>query len=194
LNGVSNGSGLLANLYFQPTGGLNGNSDPTYNSLSTMAARFGGQTPDVSVATTTGGKANLDFSNNGYGGGPMFNAVGATTAAYGFSPNFDVQTTFTGYVNISTTGSYTFSTTSDDGSVLFIDGGDGSGPNGLPAVSNNMYQGATKVTSAPISLSAGRHAITIVTIRGLAARGFWWNTTALTLAMWIRRSLTLCFR
>jgi autotransporter-associated beta strand protein len=172
LNGVSNGSGLLANLYFQPTGGLNpGTSDTTYNSLSTMAARFGGQTPDVSVATTTGGKANLDFSNNGYGGGPMFNSPGATTAAYGFSPNFDVQTTFTGYINIATTGSYTFSTTSDDGSVLFIDGGDGTGPNGLPAVNNNKYQPATKVTSAPLNLTAGLHAITIGYFQGFGGQG-----------------------
>ena len=150
LNGVSNGSGLVANLYFQPTGGLNpGTSDTTYNSLSTMAARFGGQTPNVSVATTTGGKTNLDFSNTGYSGGPMFNAAGATTAAYGFAPNFDVETTFTGYVNIAAAGSYTFSTTSDDGSVLFIDGGDGTGPNGVPAVNNNLYQARDKGHQRP---------------------------------------------
>ena len=176
LNGVSNGSGLLANLYFQPPGNVNNEitnptDNPVYRSLANMATRFTGLTPNVSVVTTTGGKTNLDFSNNGYGGGPMLNAAGATTAAYGFAPNFDAESTFTGYVNIATAGSYTFSTTSDDGSVLFIDGGDGTGPNGNPAVNNNLYQAATKVTSAPINLTAGPHAITIGYYQGFGGQG-----------------------
>ena len=74
-------------------------------------------------------------------------------------------------MNIATTGAYTFSTTSDDGSVAFIDGGDGTGPNGLPAVNNNMYQGATKVTSNTINLSAGLHAITVGYYQGGGGQG-----------------------
>ncbi len=49
-----------------------------------------------------------------------------------------------GFINITKADTYTFTTTSDDGSVLFIDGGDGITPNDdIPLVSNNVYQGMT---------------------------------------------------
>jgi autotransporter-associated beta strand protein len=170
LAGVPNGSGLVASFYVSPPNNIN-NADPAFTDLPTMTAHFAGGTPRISVATTTGGKADLDFSNNAYGGAAPFNASGATTAAYGFAATSNYEATFTGYVKIATAGAYTFSTTSDDGSVLFIDGGDGTGPNGLPAVNNNMYQGATTVTSNSINLTAGLHAVTIGYYQGGGGQG-----------------------
>ena len=66
-----------------------------------------------------------------------------------------------GFINITHADNYTFTTTSDDGSVLFIDGGDGITPNDdTPLVNNNLYQGMT-LKSGSVSLSAGLHAISI---------------------------------
>jgi hypothetical protein len=57
-----------------------------------------------------------------------------------------------GRINIPTDGNYTFSTRSDDGSMLYIDG--------QTVVSNNFYQGLT-TQSGSISLTAGVHDIDI---------------------------------
>jgi autotransporter-associated beta strand protein len=171
LAGTPNGNGLVGSFYISPPANVN-NADPAFNDLPTMTAHFAGGTPRVSVATTTGGKTNLDFSNNAYGGGAPFNGPNdTTTAAYGFPNNSNYETTFTGYLNIVTAGSYTISTTSDDGSVAFIDGGDGTGPNGLPFVNNNMYQGPVKITSNAVNLTAGLHALTVGYYQGGGGQG-----------------------
>jgi autotransporter-associated beta strand protein len=171
LAGVANGSGLVGSFYISPPANVN-NGNPAFNDLPTMTAHFAAGTPRVSVATTKGGKVDLNYSNNGYGGAAPFNGPNdTTTAAYGFANNVNYEATFTGYLNIVTAGSYSISTTSDDGSVAFIDGGDGTGPNGLPAVSNNMYQGANKVTSSAINLTAGLHALTVGFYQGGGGQG-----------------------
>jgi len=64
--------------------------------------------------------------------------------------NFEAR--WTGQFNAQTAGTYTFSTSSDDGSVLFIDG--------VQVVDNNFFQGFTKRTGTA-SLSAGLHDIVI---------------------------------
>ena len=53
--------------------------------------------------------------------------------------NFQVR--LSGFINITHADNYTFTTTSDDGSVLFIDGGDGITPNDdTPLVNNNTIK------------------------------------------------------
>jgi hypothetical protein len=69
-------------------------------------------------------------------------------------PNFAIK--FAGYINITTPGTYTFYTTSDDGSKLYIDGF----TNGNLVVNNDYLQGPTE-RSGTKSLTAGRHAIYI---------------------------------
>ncbi len=59
---------------------------------------------------------------------------------------------FTGYIEIATTGDYTFYTNSDDGSALYI---------GNSLVVNNDGLHSTAETSGSINLSAGKHAITV---------------------------------
>ncbi len=177
LSGIANGNGLVASFYISPPASVpvpatTLTTNPAFNDLPTMTAHFAGGTPRVAVATTKGGKVDLNYSNNAYGNAAPFNGPNdTTTAAYGFANAANYEATFTGFVNVATAGAYTFSTTSDDGSVAFIDGGDGTGPNGLPAVNNNLYQGATKITSNSINLSAGLHAITVGYYQGGGGQG-----------------------
>ncbi len=174
LTGTPGATGLVASFYGNGTTGIANvaNADPFFNNLSTMTSHFAAAIPAVTVATTKGGKLNLDFSNNGYGNAAPFNGPNdTTTAAYGFAPATNYESTFTGNLNITTAGMYTLSTTSDDGSVAFIDGGNGGGIPGNPDVNNNMYQGPVKVTSSPIFLSAGPHAITIGYYQGGGGQG-----------------------
>ena len=66
--------------------------------------------------------------------------------------NDDFAFSFTGYVNVPADGTYTFYTTSDDGSVLSIGG---------TVVVNNDGLHAEQERSGTIGLKAGKHAITI---------------------------------
>lgn len=59
---------------------------------------------------------------------------------------------YTGYVDVPTTGSYTFYTTSDDGSKLYI---------GTTLVVNNDGLHGNQERTGVISLQAGKHAITV---------------------------------
>jgi hypothetical protein len=61
------------------------------------------------------------------------------------------------YVNVATPGNYSFSTTSDDGSMLYMDG--------QMVVSNNFYQGDT-LRSGSINLSAGTHLMEVQYFQG----------------------------
>ena len=69
---------------------------------------------------------------------------------------------FTGYIQVATTGDYTFYTTSDDGSKLYIG-------NSL-VVDNNGAHGMTE-RSGSIHLTAGKHAITVIFSQGGGAFG-----------------------
>ncbi|WP_375433614.1 PA14 domain-containing protein [uncultured Hymenobacter sp.] len=66
--------------------------------------------------------------------------------------NDDFAFSFTGYVDVPTDGTYTFYTTSDDGSVLSI---------GETVVVNNDGLHAEQERSGTIGLKAGKHAITV---------------------------------
>ncbi len=69
----------------------------------------------------------------------------------GDTDNFSIR--YTGYIQIDTQGSYTFYTTSDDGSKLFI--------NGTEVVDNDGAHGSRE-RSGSITLSPGLHDITVL--------------------------------
>jgi len=89
--------------------------------------------------------------------GTLTSAAGATESTFGLLAS-DVPAgvdnfgyVYQGFINITTAGDYLFRTTSDDGSVLFIDG--------VEVVSNDALQPATTVTSSVVSLTVGFHSI-----------------------------------
>jgi hypothetical protein len=103
----------------------------------------GGSVIDFSTATPAGTFAvpNIDFGTNWSPNG-LQNFFGADIFAN---------------VNVSTAGSYTFSTTSDDGSLLFVDG--------QLVVNNNFFQGDTQRTGS-INLTAGVHSLEVQYFQG----------------------------
>ena len=162
-------SGLTTNLYNNTPapGDANGN-DPDYLTLTAMNAHFtalGG--PAVSVLTSFNGKTNLDYSNSNGARAPMFGGTGPTQANYGFPSLDNFEANLTGKITINTEGDYTFSTTSDDGSVAFLDGAD------APVVNNNFYQGMT-TRSGTVHLTAGQHQIDLGFYEG--GGGLGWTT------------------
>ncbi|HEX3999112.1 MAG TPA: autotransporter-associated beta strand repeat-containing protein [Pirellulales bacterium] len=176
---VTLSGGTLSLQGVKPTPGLTGTflgpesanpNNANYDSLSQLNTWFGLQTPVVVANTTTGNYPNLNFSNNGYSGqnSTMFGASPANSslgeAGFGFTAQTNLEARFTGYIYITQAGSYTFSTTSDDGSVLFLDNGNS------PFVNNNAFQGATTVTETE-TLSAGFHAITVGYYQGTGGEG-----------------------
>jgi len=171
-----NNGGTLA-LQGQKTGtqGLNANfysdgaNQTNFNNYALFQTHFAGQTAAVAnVNTTTGGKTNLDYSNDGYGGNAPFGQAtpDATTANYGYTVNANYEATLTGYVNIPSAGTYTFSTNSDDGSVLFING------DSNPVVANNFFQGNTQRTGTYTFNAAGLYPITVGFNQGGGGQGF----------------------
>ncbi len=66
----------------------------------------------------------------------------------------DYALKFTSTLVIDTAGDYTFSTTSDDGSKIFIDG--------VEVVNNDGVHGLVTVTGDPVTLTAGEHVIEII--------------------------------
>jgi autotransporter-associated beta strand protein len=96
-----------------------------------------GYTPTYTFATTYNGKTVLDFGTTGTGFPPPYNTG---------SPIF--QAFWEGYINIPETGTYTFYTSSDDGSMVFIDG---------QAIVNNWGGHGVQERTGSISLTAGLH-------------------------------------
>lgn len=101
------------------------------------------------LANSTGAAAssalrgtNFDFTGNGSGFPPPHN-----TGAQNFVARW------TGQFNAETAGAYAFSTESDDGSVLFI--------NGQQVVFNNYNQGLGTERGGTIDLAPGWHDITV---------------------------------
>ena len=126
---ISNSNTGLLGLYY------NSNSLSTTNSLPAFQGSISGQTPSLTLLTTT--------MNQG------------ATGAY-FPPPYNSATNFeayyTGMINVPTTGTYTFNTSSDDGSNLWIDGS--------LVVNNNNSQPVT-TRSGSANLTAGEHQIVI---------------------------------
>ena len=156
--------GLLGEFY------NNGTNQADYATLASLNAHLNGLTPAVTTMSTTGGKLDFDFSNDGYGGGAPFNiADHPTRAAYGFSNNDNIEARWTGYINVTNAGLAHFEARSDDGTMVFI--------NGTPVVTNNFFQGATTRTGDYNFTNPGLYQITLAFNEGGGGAGalFQWN-------------------
>ncbi len=153
--GTTAGLGLTANFYTPDPG--NGNL-ALFNSLSgvTTFTSSSGVTPAGTFNTANGTGTGLNFPDTG--NGQAFTSIGYNGA-------LNYTAVFTGYIRIPTTGTYYFSTRSDDGSMLFLDN------NNTPVVSNNFYQGETTRASTAQLLSAGYHPITVAYYQGTGGGG-----------------------
>jgi|GEM_PF-2645669 len=154
--------GLTANFYQ-----LGGVDQASFANLSAFQSHFAALTPTVGgVNTTTGGKADLNYGNGGGGNNAPFNVAGADTANYGFGGTANYEVSMQGYIAIPAAGTYTFGTTSDDGSVLFIDG------NHDAVVVNNFFQGMTNRTGTYTFPAAGLYPIAAGFNQGGGGQGF----------------------
>ncbi|MGN6249111.1 MAG: PA14 domain-containing protein [Ginsengibacter sp.] len=115
--------------------------------------------PAVNPTNTVNGLDYKYYEAASYSSLPDFNSV--TPVKSGNVSSFDISVAnratsfsinFTGYIDVPSDGQYTFYTTSDDGSKLYID-------NQL-VVDNDMVQPATE-RSGTIGLKAGKHAISV---------------------------------
>jgi len=102
---------------------------------------------------------NYYLTNGALGALPNFATMTPTStfADTTFAINFanagvNWAATYTGYILIPTTGSYTFNTTSDDGSALYIDGNE---------VVNNDYPHGPQTVTGSATLTAGVHTIQV---------------------------------
>ena len=149
LQGQFQNQGLWCQVYNGPNAAAN------LNNLSALQAMPGSNTVSASGSTTTSGKTNLDFSNSGYGGNPMFSVSGATTLALGDTATTNYTSVMSGYIYLPTPGQYTFQTTSDDGSALWIDG------QNTAVVNSNVAQGATGRSGIYENTAPGWHQISV---------------------------------
>jgi len=148
------GAGLTGNYYNNAPNNV-ANSDPDYVSISALNSHLSLLSPAVTAPTSTGGQLNLDFSNANFGNASGF-------ANQGFNVNANLEAQFVGYIYVPTTGLYNFSTTSDDGSILGIDG--------TLVANNNFFQGAIN-RGGSILLTAGAHQIEIGYYQGGGGMG-----------------------
>jgi hypothetical protein len=115
--------------------------------------------PAVNPANIVNGLNYKYYEADYYETLPAFNTL--TPVKTGTASNFDISLAnrstsysfnFTGYINVPKDGVYTFYTTSDDGSKLFIDN--------VPVVDNDGLHSAVE-RSGTIGLKAGMHAISL---------------------------------
>ena len=172
----SNTNGLTAHLYnVAPvqTTVAGQNIDLDYVSLAALNTHLSNITTPTGLNTTTGGKTNFNFTNtNGNNNAPFGDTSGAVDRAnYGFTSTANYETHFAGFINVTQTGLATFSTISDDGSVLFVDGVN------VATVQNNFFQGMTTRTGTYNFTTTGLHAITIGFYQGGGGQGLGVNYT-----------------
>ncbi|MFS8082051.1 MAG: fibronectin type III domain-containing protein, partial [Ginsengibacter sp.] len=118
---------------------------------------------DTTASSSNG--LNYSYYNGSWSVLPNFLAL--TPAKKGVSTNTDItvatQSTnygflWQGYINITKAGSYTFGTTSDDGSDLWFNS---LTPTGTPTVNNDGAHSSTSKTSSAITISVGKYPICI---------------------------------
>lgn len=131
------------------------NTNPNFVSLTALNSHFAGAAPSLWSLSTAAG-TNFDFAFSGSGPTKFPNPLIANAS--------DFEVRWTGKFNAPSAGTYTFSTTSDDGSMLWIDGSN--------VVSNNAFQGLT-TRSGTLSLSAGLHDIVVAYYQGNNTYGFY---------------------
>ena len=152
-----NGSVLVANgkvslggdgtLVYEPTFGFHDKASFTYQAGTGLHYQFfdretfADDFDSVTQIPTAGG----------FGGTATdFDVAALAQSLSGSTDSFGIR--YTGAINVATGGSYTFYTTSDDGSALYIDG--------VMVVNNDFSQGPTE-RSGTVALTAGTHAIEI---------------------------------
>jgi autotransporter-associated beta strand protein len=112
-------------------------------SLPALLGHFGANPTTPSLVNTA---SSMNFAGDGSGFPAPYQSGAANFEAF-----------YSGKLHISTPGTYTFNTSSDDGSMLFI--------NGQVVVTNNFFQGVT-TRSGSIALGAGMHDIVIAYNQG----------------------------
>ena len=112
-----------------------------YSGLPQNAGNFSASSLNFAGDTSVGSffAPDIDFGTGTQNWDPL-----------GMSSNYGADITAT--IQVRSAGTYTFNTTSDEGSLLFIDG--------QLVVNNNYYQGATQRTGS-INLSAGTHTMEV---------------------------------
>ena len=156
-SGLAPGTFGLVGNYYNINAANVGNSNPDFATRDAYLAFFNNPSnvPNVAnVLTSVGNTDVLSFNPSG--------SDAAMYAVYGFQPTNQIISRMVGKVSITNGGAYTFSTTSDDGSVIFIDGN--------KVVDNNFYQGMT-TRSGSITLSPGFHDIDIGFYEGGGGNG-----------------------
>jgi hypothetical protein len=141
-------TGLDASFYNAPFAGANAAFSGGFLGFNNYLAALGA--PAFTSLTSAGGVTALSFDPVSPAD-PLF-------AVFGFNGLDNVVARMKGQISIATAGTYTFGTTSDDGSILFIDG--------AKVVDNNFLQIPTR-RSGSILLSAGLHAIDLGYFEGL---------------------------
>lgn len=117
-----------------------------FASLDLLGAHLGPLAPALLTNAPT-----LNFGTTGLGFPAPYNS-GAT----------NMESYYSGILNVTNPGTYTFNTSSDDGSMLWIDG--------VLVVNNNSFQAVTTRTGS-ISLSAGAHTIAVAFYQGIGFYG-----------------------
>lgn len=153
--------GLLGEYWDSSKGGDGGAQGAFGGTIDAFNSYFTGKGDAVvSAPTTTANRQNLGFSAGGAinGGG----LDGAPFNDQGFTATDNMAVRLSGNFLASVAGDYTFTTRSDDGSILFVDG--------VKVVSNNNYQGMTNA-SGLINLTAGQHTISVGFYEGTGGAG-----------------------
>lgn len=124
----------------------------------TQVSVIGGLLPAVNPLYTTNG-LEYSYYEGSYSNVPAFDKI--TARVNGKTDNFNLAVSnssrnfalsFNGYIDVPTDGQYTFYTSSDDGSMLYIDG---------HLVVNNDGRHGVVEKSGTIGLRAGKHAISL---------------------------------
>ena len=148
--------GLLAKYY---SGHDAGNGAPAWmNTLAGVRNEFAGVVPDVIAPTTTAGQQVIDFRDNA--------VEGAIYRFQGFTRQYNYSAVFEGYINLPLVGTYTFTTGSDDGSMIWID------DNPTAVVSNNYAQGYTERSGNYNNTTPGLHKILLTHSNGTGPGNF----------------------
>ena len=131
----ANNVGLAAQYFnITPAGST---SNANFNTLQALQGHLAGSGQPALANTAT----TMNFGASGGSFPSPYNSGGANFESY-----------YSGKINIAAAGTYTFNTSSDDGSVLWIDGN--------LVVNNNFFQGVTTRTGS-LSLTTGYHNIVV---------------------------------
>ena len=166
LQGQFQNQGLQVQIYNAAATAANYNTLSALQAYQASTAGTLALSTGVTALTTMNGKADLNFSSNNYAASALFGTAGATTANYGFAGTTNFQAVFSGYVYLPTPGQYSFNTTSDDGSMLWLDG------QNTAVVNSNNSQGATTRAGIYENTAAGWHQITMGYYQGTGGEGF----------------------